>query len=95
MLQASEADYDYRCNLDNVTSKRGPQQISSVHFVFQAAQLSHVELLHLLFNLTTLWSIGDFEASDGLASKGGNAYYVRISIILMLFSGMVSPNGFL
>ncbi len=56
-----------------------------------AAQLSHVELLHLLFNLTTLWSIGDFEASDGFAAKGGVAYYVQMSTILLLLSGVVSP----
>ena len=56
----------------------------------RAAQLSHVELLHLLFNLTTLWSIGDFEARDGFAAKGGAAYYVQISIILLLLSGVVS-----
>ena len=55
------------------------------------AQLSHVELLHLLFNLTTLWSIGDFEASDGFAAKGGFAYYVEMSAILLLLSGVVSP----
>ena len=55
------------------------------------AQLSHVELLHLLFNLTTLWSIGDFEASDSFAAKGGVAYYVQMSAILLLLSGMVSP----
>ena len=56
------------------------------------AQLSHVELLHLLFNLTTLWSIGDFEASDGFAAKGGAAYYVQISTILLLLSGVASTS---
>jgi len=49
-----------------------------------------VEVLHLLFNLTTLWSIGDFEAGNGFAAKGGAAYYVQMSIILLLFSGVVS-----
>ena len=71
---------------------RGQEQISPAAnqriFCF-AAQLSHVELLHLLFNLTTLWSIGDFEAGDGFAAKGGVAYYVQMSMILLLLSGMV------
>ena len=58
-----------------------------------AAQLSHVELLHLLFNLTTLWSIGDFEAGDGFAAKGGVAYYVRMSVTLLLLSGVVRTSA--
>ena len=52
-----------------------------------------MELLHLLFNLTTLWSIGDFEAGDGLAAKGGVAYYVQVSSILLLLSGVVSTSA--
>ena len=58
------------------------------------AQLSHVELLHLLFNLTALWSLGDVEATDGFAAKGGVAYIVQMSIVLLLLSGVVS-NSFL
>ncbi|CAK0783631.1 hypothetical protein CVIRNUC_006830 [Coccomyxa viridis] len=54
------------------------------------AQLSHVELLHLLFNLTALWSLGDVEAADGFASKGGVAYVVQMSIVLLLLSGVVT-----
>ncbi len=49
-----------------------------------------MELLHLLFNLTTLWSIGDFEARRGFDAKGVYAYYVQMSIILLLLSGVVS-----
>lgn len=54
------------------------------------AQLSHVELLHLLFNLTALWSLGDVEAANGFAAKGGVAYIVQMSIVLLLLSGVVS-----
>ena len=75
---------------------RGQEQISpaSVQQISCfAAQLSHVELLHLLFNLTTLWSIGDFEARDGSAAKGGVAYYVQMSMILLLLSGVVRSSA--
>ena len=56
------------------------------------AQLCHVELLHLLFNLTALWSLGDVEAADGFAAKGGVAYIVQMSIVLLLLSGGVGKT---
>ena len=49
------------------------------------AQLSHIDLLHLLLNVSALWSIGVAELSSG-----GTADYLRISAILLVLSGGVS-----
>ena len=54
------------------------------------AQVSHVELLHLLFNLSTLWSLGVIEESNGNGAKGGTRYYLQTSLVLLIFSGLVS-----
>jgi membrane associated rhomboid family serine protease len=54
------------------------------------AQLSHVELLHLLFNLSTLWSLGAVETRDGMAFKISSLSYLHTSLILLIFSGLVS-----
>jgi membrane associated rhomboid family serine protease len=53
------------------------------------AQISHVELLHLLFNLSTLWSLGIIEESNGNGAKGGTIFYLQTSLVLLIFSGLV------
>lgn len=53
------------------------------------AQVSHVELLHLLFNLSTLWSLGVIEESNTSGVKGGTIYYLQTSLVLLIFSGLV------
>ncbi|CAL8461946.1 g1477 [Coccomyxa elongata] len=52
------------------------------------AQLSHVELLHLLFNVSTLWSLGVVEES-GSGARSGTLYYFQTSLVLLIFSGLV------
>ena len=53
------------------------------------AQLSHVEFIHLLFNLSTLWSLGTVEENVGLGVKTGTLYYLQTSLQLLIFSGLV------
>lgn len=47
-------------------------------------QLAHVELLHLVFNLSALWSIGIAEQALG------SLYYLKITALLFLLSPVVS-----
>ncbi|KAL4442121.1 hypothetical protein ABPG77_011382 [Micractinium sp. CCAP 211/92] len=47
-----------------------------------ACQLSHIDLLHLLFNLSALWSIGLVERSPAL----GTLYYLQQTTLLFLLS---------
>ena len=47
-----------------------------------SAQMAHVELLHLLFNLSALWSIGIVEQTPTL----GPLYYLKITSLLFLLS---------
>ena len=54
-----------------------------------AAQVSHVDFLHLLFNGSALWSLGLVEQLPS-AQGYGTAYYLQTSLILLLFSGAVS-----
>ena len=58
------------------------------------ASLSHVSVLHLLFNMSTLWSCGVVEAaggrgvmSDAESAAGypwGSAWYARLSLLMLL-----------
>ena len=48
-----------------------------------SSQLSHVELYHLIFNLTALWSIGIAERVMGLG------YYLKITALLFILSPLV------
>lgn len=54
------------------------------------AQLSHVEALHLLLNVSSLWSLGGVESAGGPAGKSGTLYYLQTSAILLILSGVVS-----
>lgn len=53
------------------------------------AQLSHVELLHLFFNLSTLWSLGSVEATPGMGMRTGSFQYLHTSLLMLIFSGLV------
>ncbi|KAK9825660.1 hypothetical protein WJX81_006649 [Elliptochloris bilobata] len=49
------------------------------------AQLSHIDLLHLLFNVSALWSVSTAELGDG-----GTVMYLRTSALLLVVSGAVT-----
>ena len=51
-----------------------------------ASQLAHVDLLHLVFNLSVLWSIGMVERTSSL----GTLYYLQQTTLLFLLSPAVS-----
>ena len=55
------------------------------------AQLSHVEALHLLLNVSSLWSLGGIEAASGPAGRSGTLHYLQTSAILLILSGAVRP----
>jgi membrane associated rhomboid family serine protease len=51
------------------------------------ASLSHVSVLHLLFNMSTLWSCGVVEAAGGgtnAAYPWGSGWYARLSALMLL-----------
>lgn len=48
------------------------------------AQLSHIDLLHLLFNLSALWPVSTAELGPG-----GTVAYLRTSAVLLAMSGAV------
>ena len=50
-----------------------------------SAQLSHIDLLHLLFNLSALWSVGLVETAPGL----GVGYYAGRTALLFLLSPLL------
>ena len=47
-------------------------------------QLSHIDLIHLLFNVSSLWSLGSLEV------QRGHADYCQTSLVLLLCSGAVA-----
>lgn len=49
------------------------------------SQLSHVDLLHLVFNLSALWSVGIVERSNVL----GTIYYIQQSSLLFVMSPVI------
>ncbi|GMH37424.1 hypothetical protein BSKO_05297 [Bryopsis sp. KO-2023] len=49
------------------------------------SQISHVEILHLVFNISALWSLGFVERTEGM----GSVYYLRVTLVLLLFSEVV------
>ncbi|KAK9819657.1 hypothetical protein WJX72_000848 [[Myrmecia] bisecta] len=52
------------------------------------SQLSHVEWLHLAFNMSSLWNLGVVEVA-GLLGQSGTMYYAKTSLVLLLGSGLV------
>lgn len=55
------------------------------------SQLSHVELLHLVFNISALWSFGFLEEVSG--PHQGTVYYIQTSVLLLVLSGLVSSQS--
>ena len=53
-----------------------------------ACQVSHIDLLHILFNLSALWSMGLVEQTAGL----GSLYYLQQTALLFILSPAVR-NG--
>jgi membrane associated rhomboid family serine protease len=53
-----------------------------------SSQLSHIDFLHLIFNLSALWSLGVAEAY-GAALGMGTAYYVHNTLLLFILSAAV------
>lgn len=49
------------------------------------SQLCHIEFLHLLFNVTALWSLGTAERNSHI----GSFAYLRTSFLLLLLSGLM------
>ncbi|GAB4817660.1 hypothetical protein N2152v2_004706 [Parachlorella kessleri] len=55
-----------------------------------SAQLSHVDVLHLVFNVSALWSIGVVEKMG--AGRGlGTLYYLQYTALLFLLSPVMLP----
>ena len=50
------------------------------------SQLSHIDLLHLIFNASSTWSMRSAEAQ-------GSLHYVHTSLLLMLISAGVRDSG--
>lgn len=53
------------------------------------SQLSHVDLLHLVFNVSALWSVGIVERARGL----GTVYYLQQSALMFVLSPLVSRRA--
>lgn len=53
------------------------------------AQLSHIELLHLIFNCSSLWSLGYLERAGWRASQHTSLQYLGTSLLLLVLSGIV------
>lgn len=60
------------------------------------SQLSHIEALHLLFNISSLWSLREVEharwsrsTSIEEDSPSTTLHYLHTSFLLMVFSGLV------
>jgi membrane associated rhomboid family serine protease len=51
-----------------------------------SSQLAHVDALHLVFNLSALWSLGILERSLG------TLYYLQHTILLFVLSPLVSKT---
>jgi membrane associated rhomboid family serine protease len=57
-----------------------------------SSQLSHVDLLHLVFNVSALWSIGIVEKM-GPARGLGTLYYLQQSALLFVLSPVVRSGS--
>lgn len=57
------------------------------HWRIISSAFSHISFLHLIFNLSALWSLGVVESIQEYHL--GVEYYIQYSIILLLFSGVL------
>ena len=48
------------------------------------ATFSHVSLLHLLFNMSSLWSLGVVEQMGGRGDGWGSAWYARYTLVMIV-----------
>lgn len=50
------------------------------------ASFSHVSLLHLLFNMSSLWSLGAVEqmGARGIAGPWGTGWYIRYTLVMLV-----------
>eukprot|EP00899_Mesostigma_viride_P018663 jgi/Mesvir1/26799/Mv20566-RA.1 len=49
------------------------------------ASLSHISLLHLLFNMSSLWGLGVIETAGTMFAMG-SWYYLKYSVVIMVLS---------
>lgn len=50
-----------------------------------SAQLAHVDVLHLVFNVSSLWSVQSVELTPAL----GTLYYARVTALLLISTAAV------
>lgn len=75
----------------SLSSSPLPPQVVSHRELWRclSAQLCHVDLLHLAFNLSALWSLGLVEGTPGL----GTPYLLQHTALLLLLSPAVRAPG--
>lgn len=49
------------------------------------SQISHIDFMHLILNMSSLWSLGWVEKSPRM----GMMYYIKVTVILMIFSKLL------
>lgn len=57
------------------------------HWRIITSAFSHISFLHLVFNMSALWSLGVVESAKDY--NLGTSYYLQYSIILVLLSGLM------
>ncbi|XP_076886189.1 RHOMBOID-like protein 13 [Bidens hawaiensis] len=55
------------------------------HWRLITSAFSHISVLHLVFNMSALWSLGSLEQLPAL----GTAYYLHYSLVLIILSGLL------
>ena len=53
------------------------------------AQASHIDILHLIFNCSALWSLGHLEKHGWGPGRRGSIQYLGTSVLLALLAGAV------
>lgn len=57
------------------------------HWRLITSAFSHISFLHLIFNMSALWSLGIVESSKSY--NLGTSYYLQYSLVLLLLSGLL------
>ena len=55
------------------------------------SQLSHIDFVHLLMNMSSLWSLGFVEKRPRM----GMVYYIKVTVLLMIFSKLLLMGFYL